>query len=248
MKTNKKVLIIALIFAALATTLVFRYLNVIKPVNSTKDNLVQIFVAKENIPANTKIQNNMIEKKEIQINYSLPNVVKDSSLIIGKYSLTDIYKQELILSNQLIDLEQTYFSFQIPQGKRAITVKVNDVAGVAHMIKPGDYVDVLVFTPLMEDKTTNKKYTDMSNTILQNILVLAINQDYRPIQNTENENEEVEKSLDKNITIAVNPIEAEKLLLIDEIGNIRLALRNSSDNKINTTSGAIRENSIIKNR
>jgi len=112
----------------------------------------------------------------------------------------------------------------IPVGMRAVTVRVNDVAGAAGFVLPGLKVDVLVTGhPPTGD-------SNMTTTVLQNVLVLSAGQamqsDARgtPVSVT-------------TVTLLVTPSDAETLTLANGEGRIQLVLRNSSDEGIEKTSG-----------
>jgi pilus assembly protein CpaB len=106
----------------------------------------------------------------------------------------------------------------IPQGMRAVSVRVNDVVSVAGFVQPGTHVDVLATGT---QQGGNERQT---TTVLENVLVLAVG-----------------KSLDRNasadaqtapvITLAVSPDDAQRLALASQEGRIQLALRNPVDTK-----------------
>jgi pilus assembly protein CpaB len=113
----------------------------------------------------------------------------------------------------------------IPPGFRAVSVRVNDVIGVAGFIQPGMRVDVLATGRLAgsEDSVTR--------TVLQNVVVLSAGQVLQPEPKGQVINAQV-------VTLQVRPEEAEILTLTSGEGRIQLVLRNSSDNAMATTSGA----------
>ncbi len=106
----------------------------------------------------------------------------------------------------------------IPQGMRAVSVRVNDVVSVAGFVQPGTHVDVLA-------TGSGSGSERQTTTVLENVLVLAVG-----------------KSLDRNasadaqtapvITLAVSPDDAQKLALVSQEGRIQLSLRNPVDTKM----------------
>jgi pilus assembly protein CpaB len=101
--------------------------------------------------------------------------------------------------------ERATLSAVVDDGMRALSVRINDVLGVAGFVLPGDRVDILL---------TRKSFTDI---LLQNVKVLAIDQIA---------DERVEKpSLAKTATLEVNTIDAQKLTLAQTVGSLSLALR-----------------------
>ena len=113
----------------------------------------------------------------------------------------------------------------IPVGMRAVTVRVNEMVGVAGFVLPGLHVDVLV-TGKPPDATSAM----MTNTVLQNILVLSAGQTMQPDQRGGAINA-------PTVTLLVSPDQAETLTLAGNEGRIQLVLRNGSDQNIEKTAG-----------
>lgn len=113
----------------------------------------------------------------------------------------------------------------IPVGMRAVTVRVNDVVGVAGFVLPGMRVDVLITgTP---PGTENR----ITRTVLQNIPVLSAG--------TTIQTDAVGKPVNaSNVTLLVTPEQAEILTLSGNEGRIQLVLRNSGDHNIESTEGS----------
>jgi len=114
----------------------------------------------------------------------------------------------------------------IPVGMRAVTVRVNDVAGVAGFVLPGMHVDVLV-TGHPPDAQG-----DMTTTCLQNILVLSAGQTMQP-------DTRGQAMPAPTVTLLATPEQAETLTLAGNDGRIQLVLRNSSDQTIEKTTGRV---------
>lgn len=112
----------------------------------------------------------------------------------------------------------------IPPGMRAISVRVNDVVGVAGFVLPGMRVDVLVTgRPPGRDDT-------VTTTALQNITVLSAGQTIQADARSPSISVPV-------VTLLVNPAQAEALTLANIEGHIQLVLRNSTDQKMAPTPG-----------
>jgi pilus assembly protein CpaB len=112
----------------------------------------------------------------------------------------------------------------IPVGMRAVTVRVNDVAGVAGFVLPGMRVDVLVTgrPPSGEE--------NMTTTCLQNVLVLSAGQ----VMQADARGQAIQAP---TVTLLVTPADAETLTLANTEGRVQLVLRNSSDNGVEKTPG-----------
>ncbi len=112
----------------------------------------------------------------------------------------------------------------IPPGMRAVSVRVNDVVGVAGFVLPGMRVDVLV-----TGKPPNRTDTE-TQTVLQNITVLSAGQSIQ----TDGKSQPIVAPV---VTLLVSPNEAEALTLANIEGHIQLVLRNSTDRATADTHG-----------
>jgi len=119
----------------------------------------------------------------------------------------------------------------ISQGKRAMTVRVNDVVGVAGFALPGNYVDVMVNT--QHDRGQGSSSNQVSMTVLEQVLVLAIAQ--------ESSRDDTKPKVVSAVTVELTPEDAEKLDLARSVGTLSLVLRNQMDKKVVATSGMTRD-------
>jgi pilus assembly protein CpaB len=112
----------------------------------------------------------------------------------------------------------------IPLGKRAVSVRVNDVVGVAGFVLPGMKVDVLV------TGRPPGSPASLTKTVLQNVIVLSAGQSIQP----EPQGQAIATPV---VTLLVSPEEAEILILASSEGKIQLALRNATDATMEHTPG-----------
>jgi len=112
----------------------------------------------------------------------------------------------------------------IPVGMRAVTVRVNDVVGVAGFVLPGMRVDITVTGRPPSGVET------ITTTVLQNITVLSAGQTMAPDARGQAINA-------PTVTLLVTPEQAETIILAGSEGRIQLVLRNGSDNEIQKTNG-----------
>lgn len=232
---NKRLAVLAVGMALITSFLVYFYLSQA----SDKDVVQQtkmVYVAKTEIPAKVVIQSDMVSQVAVPVDIAIPMGVTEAKEIIGKMTKERIVKGEAILAEHLYSNEKTTMAYVVPNGKRAVTIGVNEVAEVGDFITPGDYVDVIATYEEKDKDLGNKKifYPKLTKVILQNIQVLGIGQNME-------ETKETAKALPVSVTLAVTLEEAEKLILSDESGVLRLALRPAFDNKIVNTNGYIRD-------
>jgi pilus assembly protein CpaB len=208
--------------------LVTRYLSNVQAF--TKD-LGNVVVAKAEIPLGEKITAEQLALAPIP-NGSLPEgIFRKVDDVVGRVAITPIGVRETI-TNMKLAPEGTGagLSAVIPEGYRAMTVKVDDVVGVSGFIMPGSFVDVVaIITPVAQAGTANGP---ISKIVLQNIKVLASG---TKIDSPENQRQPSEV---KAVTLQVTPEQAEKLVLASNGGRLQLVMRNYSDQEDSETKGA----------
>jgi pilus assembly protein CpaB len=152
-----------------------------------------------------------------------PGSFNDTSQLTDRVLRTTLLPGEPILESKLAPKGLVGgLSSVISEDKRAVTVKVSEVSGVAGFTLPGRRVDVLV---TIEDD----KKEPVTKMILQNIKVLAVDQN-------------IDQSGDKPIivnavTLELTPQESEILAMASTEGTLHMALRNEVDTKLVVTSG-----------
>jgi pilus assembly protein CpaB len=115
----------------------------------------------------------------------------------------------------------------IAEGKRAMTVRVNDVVGVAGFALPGNYVDVMVNA--QRDEAKGAEARQISKTVLERVLVLAVAQ--------EAGRDDTKPKVVSAVTLELSPEDAEKLDLARSVGTLSLVLRNQIDKENVATPG-----------
>jgi pilus assembly protein CpaB len=144
--------------------------------------------------------------------------------LVGRSLLANVQANEVILPSKLADVGLYGIVPLIPEGMRALAVKVDEVVGVAGFVTPQTRVDViLIMTPPGGREPISK-------VILQNIQALAAGQQ---IQETE-DGTPITVTV---VTVLVTPEEAERLALAATEGRIQMALRNTLDQEDVETSG-----------
>lgn len=220
------VLIGALIFGVLAAVSVSRYLS---SAQAYSKNLSRVAVAKVAIPIGTKI----IAEQIMVVQFpkeSTPDGTFDSpEKLAGRVAVVNIGAREPITENRLAaEGTAAGLSAIIPEGYRAMTVKVDDAAGISGFIIPGTLVDVVV---VIDPREGSGMQDPISKIVLQNIKVLANGQN---IDKPENERE---ANSVKAVTLQVLPEQAEKLALASNEGKLQLVMRSQIDQGDEKTPG-----------
>ncbi|MCL6451433.1 MAG: Flp pilus assembly protein CpaB [Acetobacteraceae bacterium] len=185
---------------------------------------VQVVVASRTIPARTRIEVDMLALKSVPRELTSAGAVSRKEDAVGKVAATTLLQGEILLKDRLAGADGLFgLAYAVPPGLRAITVGVNEVAGVAGHLHAGDRVDVLAtFTKEVagEEKTV---------LILEDLPVLActgaLEGGSRPSKGAVGVQPSSEVKAPTSVTLAVTPEEGAVLALADERGTIRLMLR-----------------------
>jgi len=205
--------------------LVTRYIASVQ--NHAKD-LGDVVVAKVEIPVGAKITAEQLAIAPIP-NGSVPEGAhRQLDEVVGRVALIPIGIREPVTTGKLaMEGEAAGLGVLIPEGYRAMTVKVDDVVGVSGFVRPGSFVDIVaVVTPLQATQGP------ISKIVLQNIKVIASGP---KIDSPENQREASPVSA---VTVLVTPEQAEKLVLATGEGRLQLVMRNYSDQEDAQTAGA----------
>ena len=162
-----------------------------------------------------------------------PGAITDIAKLENRISRADIGRGEPVLESKLAPPGTTGgLSAVVAAGKRAMTVRVNDVVGVAGFALPGNYVDILVN---LESTALDNgaRQPSISKIVLERILVLAVAQ--------ESNRDDTKPRVVNAVTLELAPDQVEKLDLARSIGSLSLVLRNQVDPQPANTSGATRE-------
>ena len=148
----------------------------------------------------------------------------------GRVLRTNMLRGEPVLQAKLAPVgTQGGLSAVIGDGKRAITVRVNDVIGVAGFALPGNYVDIIVNTQRESTEKTERDKS-ISKIVLERILVLAVAQEVG--------RDDTKPRVVNAVTLEVTPNQAEKIDLARSVGTLSLVLRNQIDPLVADTAGA----------
>ena len=220
----KKIYLIALLSAVLTGIAVFNYAKYLQ--NSVQKDNGFVVVALKRIPENTLITEEMVELKKLPKEAINPLSLNNVALAKRKITNAAIEAGEQILTSRLNEKggnSSGGLAFMIPDGKRAITIEVSDITGVAGFIKKTNHVDVIA-TQMM-DSTANGKTEKASKSVL-------LLQD-KEVLETNSSSSSKNSSGYTNITLAVTPEEAVKLFYAQTNGKLTVALRPVLDTTVN---------------
>jgi pilus assembly protein CpaB len=191
---------------------------------------VKVLVAARTLPLGAKIDSSSVRLALWSRDAIPPGSYSDSGAVLGAFVRNSFVENEPILGSKLFMGRKSagVMPLLIPPGMRAMSVPVDKVSDVAGFVQPQTRVDVVVAISNPGNGGNDKPF---SKTILENVEVIAVNQE---IEGDKDKAEVVEV-----VTLLVSPEEAERLALASrEGGNLRLAIRNYDDAKLVLTKGA----------
>jgi pilus assembly protein CpaB len=232
---NKRFLIVlvgALIFGTLAAVSVSRYLN---SAQAYTKNLNNVVVAKASIPLGSKLGAEDLTVLQFPKGSNPDGTFESMDKLVGRIAVVNIAAREPITDVKLAPIGAAGgLSAVIPEGYRAMTVKVDDVIGISGFIQPGTIVDVVVVI----DPNASTGQNPISKIVLQNIKVLANG------QNIDQPKSDREANSVRAVTLQVTPEQAEKLALSSSEGKLQLVMRNAIDQDDAQTPG-INKHSLL---
>ena len=185
----------------------------------------KVVVAVSDLPAGTRLLPSMLETITWPATAPLKDPLTSISQAEDRVLNMPLLKGDPIVANKLAALgEKGGLSAMLRDGKRAVTVKVNEVVGVAGFALPGNYVDVMVNT---QDGSDNL----ISKIVLERIQVLAVAQDIGAVESSK-------PKVVNAVTLEVTPQQAEQIDLARSVGTLSLVLRSQLDTDRVVTTGA----------
>jgi pilus assembly protein CpaB len=149
--------------------------------------------------------------------------------VVGRGVTTPIYAREPVIESRLAPRGAGGgLASMIPQGMRAVAIRVNEVVGVAGFVVPGMHVDILISG---SSPGGNGNLGTLTKTMLQNIEVLSAGQDFK-------KDAEGKPVMVQVVNLLVTPEQAEQLSLASNQTTIQLILRNPLDRQTTQTPGA----------
>ena len=219
-------IVLALLVALSATFVALRWIHAqAAPVSS------KVAVANADLPLGTRLAPDMITLIDWPANALPPGAIGEAGLLEARVTRHAIGRGEPLLEGKLAPPGTVGgLSAALGDGKRAMTVRVNDVVGVAGFALPGNFVDVLVNTQGEPLRNATTQGPAISKIVLERILVLAIAQ--------EATRDDTKPKVVNAVTLELTPEQTEKLDLARSVGTLSLVLRNQVEDRPVNTDGA----------
>ena len=219
------VVVIALVMAAVASYAMYRGIQRI-PVREVEVASTPVAVAAKALPVGALVGPNDVKLAAWPAKSPVQGAFATADEVVGRGLLAPVLENEPITSAKLAPRESgAGLAPTIPIGMRAVSVKVNEVIGVAGFLVPGAHVDVVATVEVGNDTTTR--------TVVSNLQVLAAGT--RADQTEAKDGKPIPTTV---VTVAVTPQDAERIALASSAGRVVLTLRNPLDTQPVETQGA----------
>ena len=255
-RTNRALILLGLFLGLVSAALVVVYLS---KADSGGGNVsggaaTPVVVASHDIPVGTRVTEEMLTLETIASDAVLPGAFLKTEEVVGQVTRVPLVSGEQVIPTKVVatgiaitDVENPPLAFVIPEGKRAVSVEVSSIIGASGLIRPGDYVDVILTIQVQGGDASggtageSASRDQLARTILQNALVLAVDQDVAlPAAGGEEGAPSVsDEGSDANpaaatVTLAVSPVHGEVLTVAETCGQnfggrLALALRPLGD-------------------
>lgn len=234
----KKVILFALIAAIAAGALLYFYLDNLEQETVVEVVYEDVLVAAVDIPAYSVITEDMLTLTQVPEGTAHPLAAHSSAEVVGNVTESLIVAGEEILPVKLKKQgeEESGMSYVVPEGKRAVTIAVDEVSGVAGFIQRGDYVDVIAFIDIrclkgvVDDTgavvTEEPTNIETSLYVAQNVCVAAIG------TTMQSGAADSETELYESVTLFLTPEEALRVNLCAKGGILTVVLRSSGDHEL----------------
>lgn len=259
-RTNRRFLIIALLFAVLSGTLIYAWMSSQGgdgDGGSVSTGSTSVVVAKSPIRQRTEITKEMLELKSVPTNTLISGAFTTVDDVVGKVTKLPLEVNEQVTTASVVATDGTSsaeaLSLVVPNGRRGFSITANQVKTAGGLILPGDYVDVVwVCCPAgiewggraVDGAETSTDAVILARTIVQNVQVAAVAQqivssgpvasgDGTGIDDDPVAAEQGDQEPEAiTITLLVSPEQAHVLLMAELTGELRAGLRGIGDSAV----------------
>ncbi|MCI5049341.1 MAG: Flp pilus assembly protein CpaB [Rickettsiales bacterium] len=214
---------------------------------------VDVYVAANFIPVGTVVEENMLDVQPWPKHLLLKDFVvgnKKGEALVGMVTRSPFQPREPFIMSKMVNPDDPNFlAGNLPKGMRVATIRTNEIDGVAGFVFPGDRVDVLVTHEILKkgvrerdlkDARTQKNlYEDVTETLLSNVRVLAVDQ-----RSSTGVNRDGGIVIPRSVSLEVAPEDSQRLKLATEIGKVSLTLRSLADKQTIETVAITRQSDL----
>lgn len=215
---RKKMILISLVMGLVAALIVWQQANRKQQNQALAHQNLQVVITKQQIETYEPIEAGLLAVQEVTPESVPADALRSLKEVQNCVAARSLPAGTILRNQDLLSVETVGLAAEIPAGRRALTVEVDRVANVGGVLKPGRFVDVIATfdSPVPGEGKIAK-------TVIQRVKVIAV---YRrraaKVEGEASGGEEPDAML---VTLAVTPAEANRLVLADVSGKLRLAMR-----------------------
>ncbi len=232
-KYFKKPILVATVSGVLAALLALAFLKIQERKITGQGEKLAVLVAVEAIEARSIIKSSEVTTKLIPKLYIQPGALSDIGDLAGKISIADIQAGEQLTKTKLLPAGvKSGLSYKVPKGKRGVSISVSPSDAAGGLIKPDDRVDIVA--------TFKERGREFTLSLLQDLSVLAVDSEMYLFNDSDHKPSENETKMpwlssrlpsggNIILTMAVSPIDTERLILAKRTAKLSVALRGPAD-------------------
>lgn len=215
------VLVVAVLAAGIAAYGVYSAVQSM-PVREVEVGSVPVVVASQPIPIGTRLTTDQLRVVAWPARNPVPGAFTDPTQAVDRGVIATLAENEPVTAYKVAGPESgSGLPPVIPEGMRAMSIRVNDIVGVAGFVMPGTHVDVVL---AVNNPGAGHGNEPMARTVVSNVLVLTAGTRF---DQQESKNGQAQRS--SVVTLAVLPEDGERIALASTQGDLSLALRNPAD-------------------
>jgi pilus assembly protein CpaB len=221
--SRKVVLLVSVVMALVCVALLQLYKTNLKRELGTGD-LIRIVATTSPIPQWSQIEARQLEIIEVPLKWAPPSYLPEGLMdeLVGRMVGASVPSGQALLSLHLADSNQSSrLSQVIDPGLRALPLEIDKITAFGGLLKPGDYVDILMTLQNPSDRTVETR------TLLQGVAILAVGNNLG--SDSEYSARGGGSRRINNVTVLVTAEEAELLVLAEDQGQLSLTMRNFGD-------------------
>lgn len=180
---------------------------------------VVIVSSKEPVPARTKLTEQHLTVKAVPRAALIGNEFSSVADLAGMISLVELEPGEIVLKHRVVEEGKGALPFQIPKGYRAVTIRIDELSGVAGHPEPGDLVDLVLFLP----EKTPQRTGGSTRMLLESVRVLG--KGLAPSVAKAGGGANLDGPKLTSLTLALTPDAAVEVALAEQIGYVKVLLR-----------------------
>jgi pilus assembly protein CpaB len=188
-----------------------------------KHEMVELLVAKRDLERGEPLSAETVAVREVPREFAPGGALQppDFGTVAGARVTVAMRRGEPLLPGMLLDAEANGLAARLRPGSRALTVSVDEVNSLSGMLQPGDRIDLML--SLRPSGPLHATEPEVTRTLMQDVLVLATGRQVRPAI------DDGHARSFTAITVEVDPVQAQKLVVAQRNGRLTAMLRNGAD-------------------